>query len=99
MRETMSEPPNTAGEGTKKGSATYLPDHEATLPALGMGGAEAGGELGGAHVAVGRVSRSRGLANDELVDIHAGFDDLEERRPASAVHERVAVLVSGSRNL
>ena len=64
----------------KKVSATHLPDHETTLPALGVGGAEAGRKLGGAHVAVGRVSGSRGLANDELAEGDAVLGDLEERR-------------------
>ena len=60
--------------------STHLPNHSASVPVLGLGLLQAAGERSGVHKAVGCILGSRGLADDELVEVEAVLRDLEERR-------------------
>ena len=59
--------------------STHLPNHSASVPVLGFGLLQAACERSGVHKAVGCILGSRGLADDELVEVDAVVGDLEER--------------------
>ena len=67
-------------QGTRKREQAYLEDHDAGVPALGLGLLHARSKRGRGDEAVGRVGGGAGLADDELLEVDTVLLDLEHRR-------------------